>query len=83
MRSALALSEGSRYGIVLILLFGAVVVTIVWPGGTLGALVTTGLQGASVLVAIGGRATEGVRQLLLLVLVVASIAVAALATGSV
>ena len=83
MRSALALSEGSRYGIVLILLFGAVVVTIVWPGGTLGALVTTGLQGASVLVAIGGRATGGVRQLLLLVLVVASIAVAALASGSV
>ena len=76
-----AISEGSRYGIVLVLLFCAVLASIVWPPATLGSVVTACFQGGSVLVAIGGRA---MRLLLLVLLVVlASIAVAAVATGSV
>jgi voltage-gated potassium channel len=47
----------------------------------LGGLLTAGLQGASVLVAIGGRATT--RLLLVLLLVLASIGVTGMATGSV
>jgi hypothetical protein len=82
-RDRFALSEGSRYGIVLVLLIGAITVTIVWPPGTLSSLLTAALEGASVFVAIGARPGRRGSRLLLLVVVVASITVTGLATGSV
>lgn len=77
------LSEGSRYGIVLLLLLSAVTVTIVWPPGRLGSLLISALEGASVLVAIGGRASGRAPRLTLMGVVLLSVVVAALATSSV
>src|SRR5438270_13987894 len=59
------LSEGSRYGLVLILLvFGAMSAIISSPGVT-SALVATGLQGAAVLVALGRPSTSKILRILI------------------
>jgi hypothetical protein len=79
----LALSEGSRYGIVLLLLLSAVAITIVWPPGRLSSVLTAAFEGASVLVAISGPANGGILRLILFAAVLLSVVVAALANGSV
>jgi hypothetical protein len=81
-RGRFALGEGSRYGIVLVLLLGAVLVAIIWPPGFLSSLLTAALVGSGVLVAIGGGRRRGQR-LILLGVVLLSVVVTGLARGSV
>ncbi|HSS92464.1 MAG TPA: potassium channel family protein [Candidatus Dormibacteraeota bacterium] len=80
MADRLALSEGSRYGIVLVLLACAVGTAIVSPPGALSSLITAILQGVSVLVAINPR--SGARpRLALLAIVLLSVGGTALVGG--
>jgi hypothetical protein len=76
-----AVGEGSRYGIVLVLLIGGVMTTIISPPGTWSSLLTAALQGASVLVALSQPVWSAVR-LVLICAVLVSVFLAALATGS-
>src|SRR5207248_2427473 len=59
------LSEGSRYGAVLILLVCGVMSAIISSPSLPSALLTAGLQGAAVLVALSRPATSNVLQILL------------------
>jgi hypothetical protein len=80
-RGHFALSEGSRYGIVLLLLLSAVTAAIVWPPGKLSSVLTTAFIGASVVAAIVSR-SRVLLAVLALGVVVVSIAAAGLAIGS-
>ena len=82
-RARFALTDSSRYGIVLILLISAVMTAIIWPPGTLSSLLTATLQGASVIVALSRPTTGGALRVVQVCVVLASVAVAALARGSI
>jgi hypothetical protein len=81
-RSRLALSESSRYGVVLALLICTVAVTIVSLPSPWRYLVVPTLQGASVLVAIS-RPGSQILWFVLFAIVLITVALAALAHGSV
>src|SRR5438067_758107 len=77
------LSEGSRYGAVLILLVCGVMSAIISSPGLPSALLTAGLQGAAVLVALSRPATSNVLRILLAGAVLTSVVLAAIQGGSV
>src|SRR6266576_3824692 len=78
-----SLSDGSRYGLVLILLVCSVMNAIISSPGLPSALLTAGLQGAAVLVALSRPATSNVLRILLTGGVFISVALAAVKVGSV
>ena len=77
------LSEGSRYGAVLILLVCGVMSAIISSPGLPSALLTAGLQGAAVLVALSRPATSNMLRILLAGGVLTSVVLAAVQGGSV
>src|SRR5579872_4902225 len=80
-RRRFALSEGSRYGVVLLLLVCDVLVTIIAPGGAWSALVTTGLQGAAVLAALTRPSTSNALRIIMGAGILAGVALAATAAN--
>ena len=77
------LSEGSRYGAVLILLVCGVMSAIISSPGLPSALLTAGLQGAAVLVALSRPATSNMLRIILAGGVLTSVVLAAIQGSSV
>src|SRR5205823_1365629 len=78
-----SLSEGSRYGLVLILLVCSVMSAIILSPGVPSALLTAGLQGAAVLVALSRPATSNLLRILLTGGVLISVVLTAINRGAV
>jgi hypothetical protein len=78
-----SLSEGSRYGLVLVLLVCSVMNAIISSPGVPSALLTAGLEGAAVLVALSRPATSNLLRILLTGGVLISVVLAAVKVGSV